>query len=149
MNMKADLKAEMQIHNFKRYYGTKRCCQRCDALQGPGTWHHRMRYKDMSSSAGYLETCICHEDYMAKFSPSPWSILSGWQLDNTMFDFMHMTYLGTSRGHIASTLKLLRVFGYQFQPDESDNSFLRKISHEMRACCKKHGPLAWKSSHVF
>ena len=142
--MKADLKAEMQIHEFKtRYYSTNLCCQRCDAVQGPGKWTHRNRYKDMSSTAGYLGTRIGHDEYMARFKPSPWSVVKGWQLENTMLDFMHMAFLGTSRGHVASVLKLIRLFGYEFEPGEGDDSFLRKISREMRACCKKHGLLGW------
>ena len=150
MGMKADLKARKECNRFnKKYYLCKNMCERCDAVQLRTNQDHPMNYKNMSRSAPYLETCIDHDEYIRTSSEiSPWSLVTGWQLENVFFDFMHLVYLGTARSHVPSALKILRHLGYFYEEGESEELFLRRTSLEMRATCKKHGYLGSVCLHA-
>lgn len=140
---KADLKARKQCHRFVRYYQCKLLCERCDAIQLRTNDCHPMSYKDMSSTAPYLHTFMDHSKFMETTpSVSPWAIVPGWQVENCFYDFMHLCFLGTCRGHIPSVLKLLQCCGFCYENGESDDLFLKRVSIEMRATCKEHGLLA-------
>ena len=140
LGFKADLKARKQCHRFDRYYQCKLCCERCDAVQVRTNENHRTSYKNMSSSAPYLQTIMDHDEFVQRAHRiSPWADVVGWQVENCFFDFMHLAYLGTCRGHIPSVLKLLQCKGYCYEPGESDDLFLKRTSIEMRETCRKNG----------
>ena len=140
LGFKADLKARKQCHRFDRYYQCKHCCERCDAVQVRTNENHRMSYKNFSSSAPYLQTIMDHDEFVQRAPRiSPWADVEGWQVENCFFDFMHLAYLGTCRGHFPSVLKLLQCKGYCYEPGESDDLFLKRTSIEMREACRKHG----------
>ena len=144
---KADLKARKETQRYWRYYLRTQCCDRCLAEQKPST--HILSYKDLSDNAAHLLTSFNHEMYLRSTPPSevsPWSEVEGWRLETTAFDFMHNTYLGTARGHIPSVLKALQLLGYWHSPGQSDDAFLRRVSKEMRACCKLKGTLVLRGN---
>ena len=137
-NFKADLKARMECHRLeKKYYGTKRCCEKCDAVQLKNNAVHPMNYKDMSANAPYLATRVNHEEYLHTFRPlSPWLSVPGFQLETLVYDWMHLVYLGTARSHVASAIKLLRMMGHYYEHGESDETYLRRLTADMRKTCK-------------
>ena len=156
---KADLKAKKQAHLLERNYQCKLLCERCDAVQPKTSEPQRLTYKNMAVDAPYLNTLVTHEHYLATtLKPSPWTPM-GWRIDNTPHDWMHVVYLGTAPGHIASCLKLLQLLGYGYKEGESTELYLRRASIEMRKECAAlgrfvcmhtfHPPLARKrmSSH--
>ena len=139
---KADLKARKQCHEFSRYYLCKQCCERCDALQLRKNEENPLSFKNMSPMAPYVTTCIGHAEYLARDPvTSPWCCVAGFQLETCTYDVMHLVFLGTARDHIPSCLKLMQHLGYCFQPGESDDMFLKRISIEMRTTCKQRGLL--------
>lgn len=134
---KADLKARKECNNFKKYYQCKAFCERCDAVQHTKDQPELYSYKNMNPSAPYAATVINHDQYIAATrDPSPWINVEGWQLETVTFDFMHVVYLGIARNLIPSCLKMLQLQGYGYEPGETDDMFLKRISVEMRETCK-------------
>lgn len=39
------------------------------------------------------------------------------------------------------SLELLRLWGFHYKADETEEEFLRRTSLEMKETCKRHGPL--------
>lgn len=98
-----------------------------------------MTFKRFSEDAPYMETIITHKEYLAKTRViSPWACV-GWQIENTPYDWLHVCYLGTGPGHVASVLKMLQVLGYGYERGETDDMFLRRTTLEMRETCRKLG----------
>ena len=137
---KADLKARKEAHLFRENYLCKRMCDRCGAIQSRGVDPEAMSYKDTRPDADYAGSIITHADYCCSAPRvSPWAAIGGWQIENSVYDFMHVCYLGTAASHIASTLKMLRVLGYHYEDGESEDLFLKRISLEMKETCRQNG----------
>lgn len=137
---KADLKARKEAHHFARNYSCLQMCERCDACQYKSNSTSEYSYKIMGPTARYADHLLSHEEYLATTSKvSPWVAVPGFQLENCALDWMHLCYLGTAPGHIASCLKLLKHSGYYYEQGEPDSMFLRRVSIEMRQTCKQHG----------
>ena len=101
-----------------------------------------MTYKDFGPGAPYAATCTSHSEYLETCDRvSPWSAVSGWQLETVTFDTMHVIWLGIARDLFPSALKLLRLWGFHYKADETTEEFLRRTSLEMKETCKRHGPL--------
>ena len=134
----------MPCHRLEnRYYGKKKCCERCDAVQLKGNGSHPMNYKDFSPNAPHLATTFGgHDDYLRNVRPlSPWLAIPGFQVESLVYDWMHLMYLGTARSHVASTIKLLRCLGHYYEQGESDAQYLRRLTADMRKTCKVTSPL--------
>ena len=109
-----------------------------------------MSYKDFSRGAAYGTTCIDHSAYMRTAKKiSPWSCLPGWRVESVSWDFMHLVWLGVGRDTIPSTLKLLRQLGYHYEPGESVEEYLKKVTMEMKMDCKDEGSLVHKPVSSF
>lgn len=136
---KADLKARWQCHRLQRYYRCKLLCDRCLAVQPQDSQPLAMTYKNTAKDAPYATTCIDHAEYMRTTrNLSPWCAIKGFQFETISFDTMHLIYLGIARNHIPSCLKLLKIWGFHYEPNETDAEFLKRVSLEMKQDCKEH-----------
>jgi len=88
-----------------------RLCDQCFAQKPSKKGDPKMNFKDMRAGASYQLTVLDHSTYMATHPPSPWHVVPGWSLTNTVFDFMHNCFPGTSRIFIASAIRLLLHHG--------------------------------------
>ena len=141
---KADLKARKECHQFKKYYLCKNLCERCDAVQPKSNKDidHPMSFKNMSPASPYVATCIDHAKYLetnAHDELSPWCCVPGFDLETCTYDVMHAIFLGIARDHVPSCLKFMQHLGYSYEPGESDELFLKRMSIEMRTTCKLRG----------
>lgn len=107
-----------------------------------------MTYKNTAKDAPYATTCIDHAEYMRSArNPSPWCAIKGFQFESISFDTMHLVYLGIAKNHIPSCLKLLKLWGFHYEPNETDAEFLKRVSLEMKQDCKERKILALDQSH--
>eukprot|EP00435_Cladocopium_sp_Y103_P011382 s2437_g3.t1 len=138
--MKADLKARRWLHGFGRYYKAGWMCDSCLAQSGTKC-DPRMHYKNFGDSKAWPLTAISHKMYMAMPGQlSPWSVVPGWTLESTTFDFMHNLYLGTGRDLIGSTFKtLIRRGAYSHLPFTDMDSILGFLQEEMVNDCAQSG----------
>ena len=144
MAFKADLKARMQCHLLENYYRCKRCCDRCSAIQPMDSNPHRLTYKNTAKNAPYASTCKDHDEYIRTCRrPSPWCAVEGFQFETISLDMMHLVYLGIAKNHVPSCLKLLKLFGFHYEPGESDAKFLKRVSMEMKQDCKERKYLSF------
>ena len=143
MTFKADLKARMQLHRLENYYRCKKCCDRCSAIQPQTSEPHRLSYKNTAKDAPYAASCKDHDDYInSTRHRSPWCVVEGFSFETISFDMMHLVYLGIAKNHVPSCLKILRLWGFHYEPGESDEQFLKRTSLEMKEDCKSHKFLA-------
>ena len=99
--------------------------------------YERMSYKNFSSSAPYVHTVKSHESYMrTSGAPSVWAEVPGWTFESVAFDVMHIIFMGIARNHVPSCLKLLKLGGFHYVENETDEKFLKRVSMEMKAACK-------------
>ena len=143
MAFKADLKARMQCHQLSEYYRCKKCCDRCGAVQPMDSQHYLMTYKNMAINAPFAATCKDHDEYIRTATRlSPWCAVEGFQFETIAFDTMHLIYLGIAKNHVPSCFKLLKLWGYHYEPGETDDQFLKRLSIEMKQDCKERKSLA-------
>ena len=129
MAFKADLKARMQCHQLSEYYRCKKCCDRCGAIQPMDSQHYLMTYKNMAINAPFAATCKDHDEYIRTATRlSPWCAVEGFQFETIAFDTMHLIYLGIAKNHVPSCFKLLKLWGYHYEPGETDDQFLKRLS---------------------
>lgn len=146
MAFKADLKARKQCHLLEENYLSRRMCDRCQAVQLFTMAHDPLSYKNLQENAPYTRTCKGHDEYIQGARQiSPWAVVPGWQFESLTFDMMHIIFLGIAKNHIPSCLKMLKLAGYHYEVNESDEQFLKKVSFNMRQDCKDHKPLALSS----
>ena len=99
---------------------------------------HHMTYKNTAKNAPYALTCKDHGEYIRTARRiSPWCAVEGFQFETVSFDMMHLVYLGIAQNHVPSCLKLLKLFGFHYEPGESDAQFLKRVSMEMKQDCKE------------
>lgn len=140
---KADLKARKECHDLDAYYKCRSCCDRCDAIQPFTSEPEPFTYKHMARTAPYAATCKDHHGYLQSARRiSPWAVVPGWQFETLSFDMMHLVFLGVARNHVPSCLKILKLWGYHYDVNEDDQSFLKRASLEMKDDCKQHKYLA-------
>ena len=138
MAFKCDGKCRKESHYFTANHLCKQVCERCSAVRQFDNKEQPMTYKHFDEDAPYMKTIITHRDHVAQAKElSPWSYV-GWQIENTPYDWLHVCYLGTGPGHVASVLKMLQLLGYGYEPGESDEMFLRRTTLEMRETCREH-----------
>ena len=105
---------------------------------------NRMTYKNTAKNAPYAPTCKDHDEYIRTARrPSPWCAVEGFQFETISFDMMHLVYLGIAKNHVPSCLKLLKLFGFHYEPGESDAKFLKRVSMEMKQDCKERKCLSF------
>ena len=139
MTFKADLKARWQMHRLEHHYKCKRCCDKCSAIQPFKSDFHAMSYKNTARDAPYATTLRDHDTYVLEAKHiSPWCQVEGCQFETWSFDTMHLIYLGVARNHVPSCLKFLKIWGVYYQPGESDEMFLKRVSLEMKDDCKRN-----------
>ena len=103
-----------------------------------------MSYKNFGDTAAYRHTVLSHEQYLSLEDEvgrtSDWTIMEGWRIENTVFDFMHCVYLGCGRDLVGSGLRTLIDCGVYGEVGENAlNRVLAEIHEEMRGDCKRHG----------
>ncbi|CAK9010667.1 Uncharacterized protein SCF082_LOCUS10766, partial [Durusdinium trenchii] len=107
---KADLKSRHECHLFSKNYQCKECCDRCGAIRPTTSEHHPMTYKDFGPGAPYAATSTSHSEYLETCDRvSPWSAISGWQLETVTFDTMHVIWLGIARDPFPGTFTSMGV----------------------------------------
>ena len=122
---------------------TPRICDSCLARKNLASCPS-MNYRNFGESAAYPLTVLSHEQYLAIEADvgqvSDWSVMQGWRLENTMFDFMHCVYLGIGRDLVGSGLRTLIDHGvYGRVLENGINRVLSVVHEEMRQDCKSHG----------
>ena len=135
------MKARKQCHWFEQNYLCKKMCDKCTAIQPKGDRDlgNALNFKNFSPSAPYTAFTMTHDEYLRSAAwVSPWSVLPGWQYESCSFDVMHLIFLGIGKDLVASSLKILRVLGFHYKNDESEEEFLRSATMEMRQECKRH-----------
>ena len=150
MTIKADLKARMQLHRLDNYYRCKKCCDRCSAVQPQNSQPHHLSYKNTARDAPYAATCKDHDEYLnSTRHRSPWCSVERFSFNTISFDMMHLVYLGIAKNHVPSCLKILRLWGFHYEPGESDEQFLKRVSLEMKEDSKSHKCLAAHFKKIF
>lgn len=136
---------------FDNYYRCKILCDRCPAIQEKASGRpNPMSYKNMSPTAPFAAQSLDHDGYIntARII-SPWAIVPGFQFESVSFDWMHLAYLGFCRDLIPSVLKTLKLLGYGYAANETEEDFLKRTSLEMRTTCKEYGSLAALGSYTW
>jgi hypothetical protein len=105
VGIKADWKAQKQLHRFQRYYQTTFPCPRCLCTQPYPRAERRLSYLDMSASAPYAQTVLTDTDYVALDQRcSHWSSVPGFALSTCYHDLLHVLFLGVGKDVVASLL---------------------------------------------
>ncbi|CAL1130606.1 unnamed protein product [Cladocopium goreaui] len=134
---KADLKARVQVHALTRNYLCNLICDRCLAATGDKC-PESMYYKNFSHTAAWPLTAIDHEMHMQMDTPSPWSVVEGFNFESLSYDWLHNVYLGIGRDLVASGILVLiehNVFPLGADLDET----LGNVHREVRRTCAKNG----------
>jgi hypothetical protein len=103
-----DLKARKEAHRFSGSYAHTFVCDSCCAQQANQNATTELLYQNFHDDAAHRSTRISHQTYLAANVDrlSPWVGVPGWSLELTLWDAMHVVYLGIARDHIASHLCL-------------------------------------------
>ena len=101
-----------------------------------------LSYHDFSPEATHRSTRITHDMYMAWMADSlvrrtPWAQFTGWHLDTTLLDWMHVVHLGTARDVCGSGLCTMVDDGLFGRGDSG--TALRVFSIEFRAWMHRRG----------
>ena len=99
-----------------------------------------MYYKNFSHTAAWPLTAIDHEMHMQMDTPSPWSVVEGFNFESLSYDWLHNVYLGIGRDLVASGILVLiehNVFPLGADLDET----LGNVHREVRRTCAKNGCL--------
>jgi hypothetical protein len=109
-----DLKARREAHLFRASYAHTYVCDRCCAQQAHKTACAALLYQNFHDSAGHRLTCLSHGTYLRAHADrlSPWVQVPGWTLERTLFDAMHVVFLGIARDHVAAHLVLWTECGF-------------------------------------
>lgn len=132
---KADLKARVECHRFRRNYQSTSLCDMCLGQQPFKSADKALNVFDFSEEAAWRDTMVNTAFYLAHDSKlSPWTAVRGWCLELNWYDDMHNYLLGTLKDHAASAIISLLEDGLLGTGDP--NTCLKELWIDCRCWCK-------------
>ena len=139
-----DGKARKDTNRFKHHASSECICEFCFAMYPNKTKYTPacLTFHDFSAEAPHRSTRITHDMYMAWVNDNlvprtPWAQFTGWHLETTLLDWMHVLNLGTARDVCASALCTMiddGVFGRG-----SSGAALQMFAIDFRAWMRRRG----------
>ena len=135
--LKADRKASVCVHGFRRNWMSTFICESCLAVRpgkrNPGffSWGY------FGEKAPWRTTMVSHDAYMQSEGASPWRNVPGWHMLLNHEDLMHNALQGHAGDAVVSTIKDLLI--HQVLPGDSWEECISTLGVEFRIWCKTHG----------
>ena len=139
-----DLKARKEAHRFTGSYAHTFVCDSCCAQQAHQSASSMLLYQNFGDDAAHRSTRISHQTYLAANVDrlSPWVHVPGWCLELTLWDAMHVVYLGIARDHVASHLRLWTEAGFLSEGARPTHAGPSPSHHAEWICGDRGTPLA-------
>ena len=132
---KADLKARVECHRFRRTFQSTSLCDLCLAQQPFKNSDNTLNAFDFTDGAAWRDTMISTSVYLRHDPrPSPWTAIRGWCLELNWYDDMHNYLLGTLKDHAASAIISLLEDG--LLGTGAPNTCLKELWIDGKGWCK-------------
>ena len=134
--LKADRKAAVYMHSFRRSWMSNFACEMCLAVWPRSKTPRFFSWGYFTPHAAWRNTLVSHEAYMSTEGQSPWRFVPGWHMLLNYEDLLHNALLGHAGDAVVSTIKDLLI--HQLLPGNTWEQAVATLGIEFRIWCKAH-----------